>query len=448
MSSPSGESVHLGYLGRRLHGDEALDTRLSRIGGAPVWCQAPSIDASVRQPGFFTCRMCGGRLALVGQFAAGYAEVPRRVIHIFGCAGLCGSDSRSWRALRSVAPVHSAKCSHEHNKTAWTTSTRVEAPALDSWGADDEDGWGVEGDDWCAASPGFWPTADIDAELSALIAAQEHAATVGVSASAGPTTGKATTWLEAKDLGHHADSGDIEDLSHRGVCDPEVDELWPCTALEIYEEPPAEEKSGEHEKELLERYLHSEFVDEDRSDLQANGVLPTDVEKQLRVERAQMSAEMEVEDELGDSDADCDEEEESEQWLTKFQKRLARSPHQVVRYSWGGEPMWMAAPPPEVGTAGENLPRCPRCGEARSFELQLLPTLHAQQASTDLTRRPRGYPEFGGNPGSNARDKVTSPPMADSGPASEWGVVAIYTCSADCPCEDPCEELVLVQPAL
>merc|ERR1712217_119616 len=109
-----------------------------------------------------------------------------------------------------------------------------------------------------------------------------------------------------------------------------------------------------------------------------------------------------------------------------FQKRIGRSPTQVVRYCWGGEPIWIAAPPkdfPGSAARGSNggscVPRC-RCGAERIFEMQVLPTLPSQ---------------------------ICAASSLVSDLKIEWGTVAVYTCSADCVSNDPCEEVVLVQPA-
>ncbi|CAN0574835.1 unnamed protein product, partial [Ectocarpus sp. 12 AP-2014] len=46
--------------------------------------------------------------------------------------------------------------------------------------------------------------------------------------------------------------------------------------------------------------------------------------------------------------------------VMRFADRVARSPQQVVRYAYGGEPLWSASNPPR-----EEIPPC-ACGEWRS----------------------------------------------------------------------------------
>ena len=76
-------------------------------------------------------------------------------------------------------------------------------------------------------------------------------------------------------------------------------------------------------------------------------------------------------------------EESENKALLKFQKRLERSPEQVVRYSWRGKPRWVSDTPPTI-------PPCVACGAPRGtsralscksfahltvFELQVMPPL-------------------------------------------------------------------------
>ena len=53
----------------------------------------------------------------------------------------------------------------------------------------------------------------------------------------------------------------------------------------------------------------------------------------------------------------------------KFQKRLLRFPEQVLRYNWGGRPLWPTAP------LLHEPPLCLYCGRHCVFEMQLLPSL-------------------------------------------------------------------------
>jgi hypothetical protein len=69
-----------------------------------------------------------------------------------------------------------------------------------------------------------------------------------------------------------------------------------------------------------------------------------------------------------DVDAAANEPYEAADAFSKFRRRLARAPAQLLRH--GTEPLW---PSKEQRIA--RVPPCARCGARRAFELQLLPTL-------------------------------------------------------------------------
>ena len=78
------------------------------------------------------------------------------------------------------------------------------------------------------------------------------------------------------------------------------------------------------------------------------------------------------------------------------------------RYQWQGEPLWLTNQEPEY------IPSCV-CGRPRVFELQLMPALIQYL-------QPR--------------------------PLHEWGVLAVYSCSANCPSTHPVAEFAHLQAAV
>ncbi|XP_063108633.1 programmed cell death protein 2-like isoform X2 [Cavia porcellus] len=60
-----------------------------------------------------------------------------------------------------------------------------------------------------------------------------------------------------------------------------------------------------------------------------------------------------------------------DQMFYKFMKRIAVCQAQILRYSWGGEPLYLTCPTPEVS----EVPACSHCGGQRTFEFQLMPAL-------------------------------------------------------------------------
>ncbi|NXB97677.1 PDD2L protein, partial [Orthonyx spaldingii] len=98
----------------------------------------------------------------------------------------------------------------------------------------------------------------------------------------------------------------------------------------------------------------------------------------------------------------------------KFMKRISLCPEQILRYSWGGQPLFITCPPANLDQA---IPACTNCGSSRVFELQLMPTL-------------------------------VSVLQSDSGLSVEFGTVIVYTCERSCWAanhQTPLEEFIFVQ---
>lgn len=95
-------------------------------------------------------------------------------------------------------------------------------------------------------------------------------------------------------------------------------------------------------------------------------------------------------------------ETEETKVFQRFKKRIAPEPHQVVRYSRGGIPLWVSA---QHLPSNEDVPCC-SCGAKRIFELQVMPQL-LNSLGVDSTEA-----------------------------SIDWGTVAIFTCSLSCDSED------------
>ncbi|NXT82310.1 PDD2L protein, partial [Zapornia atra] len=98
----------------------------------------------------------------------------------------------------------------------------------------------------------------------------------------------------------------------------------------------------------------------------------------------------------------------------KFMKRISVCNEQILRYSWGGQPLFITCPPANIN---KGIPACGNCGSNRVFEFQLMPALVSMlQSDSDLQ--------------------------------VEFGTVIVYTCERSCwPAnhQTPLEEFVFVQ---
>ena len=124
--------------------------------------------------------------------------------------------------------------------------------------------------------------------------------------------------------------------------------------------------------------------------------------------------------------AEVEEAEDVEESLFAFQRRTSAYPTQSLRYSRDprGEPLWAGA----EGRMPSAPPPCARCGAPRVFELQVMPQLVAdleQYMESDMD-------ELAVQSASESQAGIHLAGGLD------WGVLAVYTCSASCALADGC----------
>ena len=105
-----------------------------------------------------------------------------------------------------------------------------------------------------------------------------------------------------------------------------------------------------------------------------------------------------------------------------FRERLSRCPGQVLRYAYGGSPLWCSYPPPDVSKAVRP---CEICGTERVFEMQLMPGLLYLLSSH-----------------AEATPSETAAGLLDS---ADFGVVSIWSCPNSC--GEFVTEVAIVQPS-
>ncbi|XP_006028180.1 programmed cell death protein 2-like [Alligator sinensis] len=118
-------------------------------------------------------------------------------------------------------------------------------------------------------------------------------------------------------------------------------------------------------------------------------------------------------------EGDCEKYEKSklrsrDQVFHKFMKRISACPEQILRYSWGGEPLFITYPPSDIS---RRVPACNNCGSNRVFEFQLMPALVSMLES-------------------------------DADVSIEFGTVLVYTCERSCWSvnqKNPLEEFIFIQ---
>ncbi|XP_060109870.1 programmed cell death protein 2-like [Heteronotia binoei] len=106
--------------------------------------------------------------------------------------------------------------------------------------------------------------------------------------------------------------------------------------------------------------------------------------------------------------------EKRDEVFHKFMKRIVSCQEQILRYSWGGQPLLLTCPSSDLTTA---VPPCHNCQSKRIFEFQLMPALVSMLKN-------------------------------DEDLSVEFGTVLIYTCEKSCwPVNHPVplEECIFVQ---
>ncbi|KAG9469520.1 hypothetical protein GDO78_020303 [Eleutherodactylus coqui] len=94
-------------------------------------------------------------------------------------------------------------------------------------------------------------------------------------------------------------------------------------------------------------------------------------------------------------------ESEDDKAFSRFKKRISVEPEQVLRYCRGGDPLWISL---QNVPAENDIPNC-ECGAKRAFEFQVMPQLLNHLKVDSLQE------------------------------SIDWGVLAVYTCAANCNAE-------------
>lgn len=94
----------------------------------------------------------------------------------------------------------------------------------------------------------------------------------------------------------------------------------------------------------------------------------------------------------------------------RFRRRIAREPHQLIRYQRGGQPLWVSS---RNQPSAADIAACVNCGANRQFEFQVMPQMlnHVW------------------------KDTAVGEDSVD------WGTLAVFTCSTSCapPVAPPCD---------
>lgn len=421
-------SVSIGLPGRVLSSTEeaAKDPYISKIGGKPVWHDASTVPSSPLR-----CRHCNRteRMLLVCQI---YAPTDRpRSIYIFCCnQRQCSLTSRGWIILRNQAKEPDAA---KHSSpplallplaAAATATTSKPPPSSSSmWSFLEEENPSV-------------PEVQLD-DLEKMLLARDEALRGSSSASAKNAAAAEGTGAGDKAISERSietqntRQSTYSAASAIAVPDPIVSQEWsPCfrivdttdvwqgkavsasTLSNPRKKPQPEALCGIDQFDDTDEREEDDEEEGDRFNLNVAtdghiqqmlaGYLQDDPDEEL------LKIMDSVKHNAGDAGAggvrgggsskgvgsnrkvfrSRDNEDDDTGWVRKltrntmrsktelyFQRRTAGEPRQVLRYAYGGDPLWCTHPPPHDSA---HVDPC-RCGADRCFELQLMPALLAQQ---------------------------------------------------------------------
>ncbi|GLD95455.1 hypothetical protein PINS_up004100 [Pythium insidiosum] len=395
-------AVLLGVVQEKTPVDGSSPT-VCKAGGRPAWYSAsPVVD-----PASLTCPKCKASLYLVAQV---YAPVESdRTLYIFGCnSAECTETTGSWRVFRDQASQPAASSSivapvelKAEEKTAASASGWAASGDDDSdWSDDDDDDDGAQ----AAASSGAATNALGDLEL--LLQQRDAAMFSAPTQVAAPVKPAAT--IKADDT-----------YSSPSNSSP----AFPALFIDVIDEPYEDfktESDYSHENELLQQYMRQE--EEDKS---------TDVNDLRRIIANAKKSDGSVSGSAAASSGESYERTPAQQkHFMRFQKRINRCPLQVLRYDYGGEPLWPTPMP-----RGLKIPRC-ACGEERAFELQLTPTINYFLKVDEFAAKQLQIV---------ASSADATPTTASTGGGMDWSSVVVYSCPLSCAYSS--EEHVIVLPA-
>ncbi|XP_075290264.1 programmed cell death protein 2-like [Opisthocomus hoazin] len=349
-------------------------------GQGPAWATNKLGGSADRVPrvraGRPRCGRCGRALAHLVQVYCPLERSPgHRLANVFACAGpRCAGAAPGWKVLRS-------QCLQTDGGQSRDGSVKQKQES--NFAAKD---WCDEADDW-GACDGAESPACASLQLLGLTEAASSSLTGEVECA---------SQLQQLRLSEAADgSGSLNTCPPVGegmvmATSGSAPVFQPFYISVVDEEDYAGFLDTNHAEELLKEYQQREGVDLEQ--LMSEGF-------------------------VGEGDNEKYEKSEvksGDRTFRKFMKRISVCPEQILRYSWGGQPLFITSPPADMD---RGIPACSNCGSNRVFEFQLMPALVSMlQSDSDLS--------------------------------VEFGTVIVYTCERSCwPTnqQTPLEEFVFVQ---
>ncbi|XP_054497051.2 programmed cell death protein 2-like [Agelaius phoeniceus] len=353
----------------------------NKLGGTADW--VPAVRAGPPR-----CARCGRALLLLVQVYCPLERGPaHRALHVFACAApRCWGAARSWKVLRSQY----SQAQDKQSRALSVTQKQESAFAAKDW-CEDADDWG--------ACDGAEAPACASLELLGL----KEAVSSEVECAS------QLQQLHLSEPAHGPGAQDTHPAASEDMDGPGAQDTHPAASEDML-------MAMAGSAPVFQPFYINVVEEEDYM-----GFLDTDHADKLLKEYQQRECldleQMMAESFSGEDGNEKYEKSEVKNWdhtFHKFMKRISVCPEQILRYSWGGQPLFITSPPANLE---QGIPACSTCGSSRVFEFQLMPTLVSMlQSDSDLS--------------------------------VEFGTVIVYTCERSCwPTnhQTPLEEFIFVQ---
>eukprot|EP01117_Protostelium_nocturnum_P012898 TRINITY_DN4776_c0_g1_i2.p1 TRINITY_DN4776_c0_g1~~TRINITY_DN4776_c0_g1_i2.p1 ORF type:complete len:723 (-),score=237.95 TRINITY_DN4776_c0_g1_i2:141-2309(-) len=326
-------SVVLGYLSSEIDPKEDKDAFNSKIGGRPV--------TFGEEFSFPNCKNCGGKTSLVLQAYSPLEDlvpIHHRILFLFVCPTTeCSGISKGWTALRYQVQLSPEEMKEwnviEEEEEVKETKKSTKLFEETSWG-DEEEEEEVKEDPKKTESA--WGEEEEEEEKE-----EEDLELL----------------LKMRDIAFEEKKAKEKEKETREK-NPPKSSVPSSSEKPISSEEDVKFDIEEYEKRAAFQGFYLEVEDEPKE------------KKKKKIDDDRWKEYQKEESSSGKEETwDNEKYESTERVFLKFQKRMARSPEQIVRYSFGGAPIWIDNDKPI------KLSSCSHCGSSRVFELQLLPTV-------------------------------------------------------------------------
>lgn len=376
----SHQTVIVGYADEPFHPTDGTwyDTH---VGGLPIF--PPGLRVHVPP-----CPICAAPRLLVLQAYAPHNHHQNRIVYVFGCNNIkCSHEQNTWYAIRACQVRRTTNESLPPAKKESISTNKGDSPQHIDW---DTDSGGESSD-----ASDLADNLELLSLQVQLASAAERAATDNLTPNICKTPGNGVATSIVPKRRRHGD---------RRV--PHVRESHES------DESPANLYAPPNPMQAF--YVH--VMDEPKSPRPL--VDNIDVERLLQKYRVEEHS-LAIAGNTESWTAETDEElSDGRRHFEVFQERMQRAPGHILRYAFGGAPLWPRYPPPPK----ELSQICTGCGSRLVFELQILGScLHYLQPE-------RFVPEHQNEAGMN------------------FAALTIFTCAADCTAnnvlaESPCFRL-------